>query len=554
MLVLIGVGLVAGVITAVSPCILPVLPIVLTAGAGASGWRRPLMIIGGLVASFTVFTLAAASILSALGLPQDLLRNIAIVLLFVLAGSLLSKRFAFAIERPFAFMTRRRHGHPAGGFVLGLSLGLVFVPCAGPVLATITVLAAKSQVSIETVVLTLAYGVGFGVPMLLIAVGGQRVAQRLRAGGPTFRRISGVVLALSAVGILFNLPQTLQTRLGGYSSVLQSHVEDTKLARKHLAKLRGGGTAFAAAAPSVSGSSLPVLGAAPEFSGIEAWLNTPGEQPLTLRQLRGKVVLVDFWTYSCINCIRTLPHLRAWYAAYHRAGLEIVGVHTPEFAFEHVRGNVSKATKDLHVTWPVALDNRYKTWDAYSNQYWPAEYLVDRLGRVREAHFGEGEYGATEQAIRSLLAANPTSAPRARRVADSTPTAIVTPETYLGYARIDSSRYRGTPLRPRKSAIYQAATRLGRDELSYAGRWTIGDQRAIAGRDARLRLHFHAHNVYLVLGGSGRVHVFVAGRKTRTVNVDGDRLYTLVSSSSLRDSVLELRLEPGVNAYAFTFG
>ena len=297
-----------------------------------------------------------------------------------------------------------------------------------------------------------------------------------------------------------------------------------------------------------------MLGAAPEFSGIEAWLNTPGEQPLTLRQLRGKVVLVDFWTYSCINCIRTLPHLRAWYAAYHRAGLEIVGVHTPEFAFEHVRGNVSKATKDLHVTWPVALDNRYKTWDAYSNQYWPAEYLVDRLGRVREAHFGEGEYGATEQAIRSLLAANPTSAPRARRVADSTPTAIVTPETYLGYARIDSSRYRGTALRPRKSAIYQAATRLGRDELSYAGRWTIGDQRATAGRDARLRLHFHAHNVYLVLGGSGRVHVFVAGRKTRTVNVDGDRLYTLVSSSSLRDSVLELRLEPGVNAYAFTFG
>ena len=194
-----------------------------------------------------------------------------------------------------------------------------------------------------------------------------------------------MVLALSAVGILFNLPQTLQTRLGGYSSVLQSHVEDTNLARKHLAKLRGGGTAFAAAAPSVSGSSLPVLGAAPEFTGIEAWLNTPGEQPLTLRQLRGKVVLVDFWTYSCINCIRTLPHLRAWYAAYHRAGLEIVGVHTPEFAFEHVRGNVSQATQDLHVTWPVALDNRYKTWDAYSNQYWPAEYLVDRLGRVRRS-------------------------------------------------------------------------------------------------------------------------------------------------------------------------
>ncbi|MEP6978892.1 MAG: cytochrome c biogenesis protein DipZ [Thermoleophilia bacterium] len=553
MLVLIGIGLVAGVITAVSPCILPVLPIVLTAGAGDGGWRRPFMIISGLVASFTVFTLAAASILSALGLPQDLLRNVAIALLFVLAGSLLSKRFAFALERPFAFMTRRRGGHPTGGFVLGLSLGLVFVPCAGPVLATITVLAAKSQVSVETVVLTLAYGVGFGVPMLLIALGGQRVAQRLRASGPTFRRVSGVVLALSAFGILFNLPQTLQTKLGGYSSVLQSHVEDTTLARKHLGNLRGGGTAFAAPA-SVSASSLPLLGNAPEFTGISSWLNTVGDRPLTLRQLRGKVVLVDFWTYSCINCIRTLPHLSAWYAAYHRDGLEIVGVHTPEFAFEHVRGNVSKATHDLHVTWPVALDNRYKTWDAYSNQYWPAEYLVDRLGRVRRTHFGEGEYGATEKAIRSLLAANGAAVPGARQVADATPTAIVTPETYLGYVRIDSSRYRGSALHPRKPAVYQAASRLGRDELSYAGRWNIGDQRAVAGTNARLRLHFHAHNVYLVLGGSGRVHVLVDGRQTRVVNVDGDRLYTLVSSSALRDGLLELRLETRVNAYAFTFG
>ena len=543
----------AGVITAVSPCILPVLPIVLTAGAGDGGIRRPLMIIGGLVASFTVFTLTAASILAALGLPQDFLRNVAIAMLFVLAGSLLSKRFAFALERPFVFMTRRRGGHPAGGFVLGLSLGLVFVPCAGPVLATITVLAAKSQLSVETVVLTLAYGVGFGVPMLLIALGGKQVAQRLRATGPGFRRVSGVVLALSAVGILFNLPQTLQTRLGGYSSALQAHVEDTKLARRHLAQLRGGGNAFAASA-TVRGSSLPVLGRAPEFKGIDSWLNTPGGRPLTLSQLRGKVVLVDFWTYSCINCIRTLPHLRSWYAAYHRAGLEIVGVHTPEFAFEHVRGNVKQATHDLHVSWPVALDNGYKTWDAYSNQYWPAEYLVDRVGRVRRTHFGEGEYGDTEKAIRTLLAANGASVPGARHVADATPTALVTPETYVGYARLDASRYRGSRLRPRRSASYRFASKLQRDELSLGGSWRVGDQRAVAAAGARLRLRFHAHDVYLVLGGKGRVRVDLGGHTARTVRVSGERLYTLVSSRSLRDGLLELRFDPGVNAYAFTFG
>src|SRR3954469_3530308 len=285
MLVLVGIGLAAGVITAVSPCILPVLPIVLTAGAGEGGLRRPLMIIGGLVASFTVFTLAAPSIPPALGLPQAFLRNAAIVLLLVLAGSLLSKRFAYLIERPFAFMTRRRRGHPASAFVLGLSLGLVFVPCAGPVLATITVLAAKNQLGVETIVLTLAYGIGFGVPMLLIALGGQRVARRLRATGPGFRRVSGVVLALSALGILLNLPQTLQTHLGGYSSALQSHVEDTKLARTHLARLRGGGHTFAATT-TPSGSTLPVLGKAPEFTGIDSWLNTPGDRHLNLRQLR----------------------------------------------------------------------------------------------------------------------------------------------------------------------------------------------------------------------------------------------------------------------------
>jgi hypothetical protein len=215
---------------------------------------------------------------------------------------------------------------------------------------------------------------------------------------------------------------------------------------------------------------------------------------------------------------------------------------------------VRSATRDLHVTWPVALDNGYKTWDAYSNQYWPAEYLIDRVGRVREAHFGEGEYGSTEKAIRSLLAANGASIPGARQVADATPTTVVSPETYLGYVRLDTGRYRGSPPRPRQEASYTFARPLARDELSYSGRWTVGDQRAVAGANARLRLHFHAHDVYLVLGGRGLVHVLVDGRQTRTVRVDGDRLYTLVSSHALRDGLLELRFDAGVNAYAFTFG
>ena len=550
MLVLIGIGFAAGVITAFSPCILPVLPIVLTAGAGEADARRPYLVIAGLVSSFTVFTLATGALLSALGLPQDFLRNLAIVMLLVLAASLLSKRFAYLLERPLGFMTRRRGGHSTSGFVLGVSLGLVFVPCAGPVLATISVLAAQGRVGIETVLLTVAYGIGFGTPMLLIALGGQRAAQRLRASGSTFRRVSGIVLALSALAIAFNLPQTLQTRLGGYSSALQAHVEDTKVAQDRLHDLRSQDNAFAANA-TTRGVGLPVLGKAPEFRGIDAWLNTPGGRPLTLRGLRGKVVLVDFWTYSCINCIRTLPHLRSWYGAYHHAGLEIVGVHTPEFAFERVEGNVRRATHDLHVTWPVALDDGYQTWTAYANEYWPAEYLVDRLGRVRRTHFGEGEYGETERAIRTLLGS---AAPRSRSVADRTPSAIISPETYLGDVRLDKSRYRGSRIHPRLGADYRFANSLGRDDLSYAGRWRIGDDRALALARARLRFRFHARYVYLVLGGKGRVRVLVDNRAVKTVAVAGDRLYTLVEGRHLRDGLLELRFDPGVNAYAFTFG
>src|SRR2546421_526133 len=244
MLVLLGIGFVAGLITAISPCVLPVLPILLAGGATGGG-RRPFAIIGGLVASFTLFTLAASSILSALGLPQDFLRDVAIALLFVLAATLLVPRLGLVLERPFAFLTRRRGGDLGGGFLLGASLGLVFVPCAGPVLATVTVLAAQHRIGLDTVLLTLAYAIGAAIPMLLIALGGQRISRRIRAQSPAFRRAMGVVLAAAAVAIVFNLDRSLQTHLGGYTNALQKHIELTKTAQKHLAAVRGGGNAFA---------------------------------------------------------------------------------------------------------------------------------------------------------------------------------------------------------------------------------------------------------------------------------------------------------------------
>ena len=542
MLLLIGIGLLAGVVTAVSPCVLPVLPVLLA--GGASG-RKPFRIVAGLVVSFTVFTLFAAWILDQLGLPQDFLRNLAIVLLFVIAATLLLPRAAQLIERPLAIFSRFRPSRVGGGFFFGVTLGVVFVPCAGPVLATVTVVSAENSVGIRAIALTLAYAIGAAIPMLLIARGGREAAAHLRRHAESLRMGSGVVIAAVAVALSFHLDDHIAQFTPGYTDFLQSKIESNSTAKKALAKVRGGGDALAAV-HSTAGSNLPDYGVAPALHPDGAWINSA---PLTLQQLRGKVVLIDFWTYSCINCLRTIPHLQALYATYRDKGFVIVGVHTPEFPFERVTSNVQGAVKRLGVTWPVVQDNRYKTWDNYANQYWPAEYLIDRSGHVRHTHFGEGEYGKTEALVRTLLGARGRTA---RHIADATPTGLMTPETYLGYARLD--RYVGSKLVPDVTAPYTFAKSVPQNELSYSGDWRLEGDRAIAGQSARLRLNFEASNVYIVLGGHGTVHALIDGKPTSTIKVDAQRLYTVRASKKSIDGLLELRFSRGVQAYAFTFG
>jgi cytochrome c biogenesis protein CcdA/thiol-disulfide isomerase/thioredoxin len=547
---LLGIGFLAGVITAVSPCVLPVLPIVLAGGASGGG-RRPYAIVAGLVLSFTVFTLSASALLMALGLPQDLLRNIAVALLFVVAATLLVPRFGMWIEAPLTRLSRRPSGDLGGGFLLGVSLGLVFVPCAGPVLATVSVLSAEHRVGLRLVLLTLFYAAGAGSVLLLVALGGQRATRRLRRTRSWWRPALGVVMLVAAFAVAFNLDQTLQTHLGSYTTALQRHTEESRYAAKHLDTLRGATGGVKLAPTTAPHSNLPVYATAPEFTGISHWLNTPGGKPLTLAGLRGKVVLVDFWTYSCINCLRTLPHLRAWYAAYHKDGLEIVGVHTPEFAFEHVLSNVESAVERLGVTWPVALDNDYDTWNAWSNEYWPADYLVDQQGKVRAYSFGEGDYAKTESDIRELLGIQ---RGRTTDVANLTPTELQTPETYLGPQRLDRSRYVGSPLRLNRAAVYHLAKTVPQNDISYGGTWTLGGQVATPGPGARLALHYHSKDVYVVLSGHGRIAVTRAGRRLPPLDVDGSKLYTVLSSNTTTDSTLRFRLPPGVRAYSFTFG
>jgi cytochrome c biogenesis protein CcdA/thiol-disulfide isomerase/thioredoxin len=534
-------GFLAGVITAISPCVLPVLPILLA--GGASG-RRPLRVIAGLVLSFSVFTLFATWILDRLGLPQDTLRNLAIAFLFVVAVMLLVPQAAVLIERPLAAFSRfRPKGAEGGGFLFGTTLGLVFVPCAGPVLATVTVVAANNDVGLRAILLTLAYALGAAVPMIAIAYGGREAAAHLRRHAQTVRRVSGAVVAAVAVGLVFHVDDNLATLTPGYTTFLQDKVEDNGTAKRELAKVRGGGAALAVVHHTVG--HLPDYGQAPPLHLDGAWVNSG---PLTLERLRGKVVLIDFWTYSCINCLRTLPHLKAWYAAYHDKGLVIIGVHTPEFAFEHVTSNVRAAVKRLGITYPVMQDNRYKTWDNYANQYWPAEYLIDKRGHVRHTHFGEGEYDQTESLIRRLLGDN---GRHARHIADATPSGLLTPESYLGYARL--SNYAGRNPVPDKFAEYAFPDSLLANTLAYGGSWRVGSQAITAGNNARLRLQFEASNVYIVLGGRGTVRSFIDGRPGRTLRVDAQRLYT-VRTGKPTAALLELRFSPGVQAYSFTFG
>jgi cytochrome c biogenesis protein CcdA/thiol-disulfide isomerase/thioredoxin len=548
-LILLGVAFVAGVITSLSPCVLPVLPIVLAGSASSANRRRPYAIVAGLIVSFTVFTLTGGALLSALGLPEDLLRDLAIVAMLVMAASLLSRRVAWLLERPLLFLTRRRPSTDGSGLLLGLSLGLVFVPCAGPVLAAVTVLAASGEIGLRVIFVTAAYAIGVAIPMLAIAVGGQRLTTGvgfLRTHAESTRKLAGVVLGVGALAIAVGADQRITTALPGYGTTFQEKLEHNSAVRSELSELTNSGEALAADTTSAGEPR------APEFKGIKLWLNTGGK-PVSLSSLRGRVVLVDFWTYSCINCLRTLPHLRAWDRTYRKAGLTIVGVHSPEFAFERVPDNVRSAVRRLGIRYPVAVDNDFATWRAYSNDYWPSKYLIDKAGRIRYEHYGEGGYGETESVIRRLLGEK--AKVRRTSVADQTPDDITTRETYLGYARIENFASRG-PIQFDTEAAYRFPNGLlGPDQIAYAGKWTVEPSRTIAGSDARLRLNFQANDIFIVLAGKGRVKALVDGRRVKSIRVSGaPRLYTIARFPKLSRGLLELRFDPGLEGYAFTFG
>jgi thiol-disulfide isomerase/thioredoxin len=460
------------------------------------------------------------------------------------------------------------------GMLVGAGLGFVYAPCAGPILAGVITVSASQSFTTGRLGVALAYGLGSALVLYGLMLGGRKLTGRLARRSMRFQMAMGAIMVLVAFAMLGNYDTRFETAIAGDLPGFLVHptegLETTTTARNQLAAVRGhkaqqaGGLREADA-----GERLPVLGVAPAFKDTQRWFNTPGGRQLNLAGLRGHVVLVDFWTYSCINCIRTLPYLNAWYQKYHSKGFEIVGVHTPEFPFEHSASNVAAAVSQNGIHYPVVQDNNYGTWNAYNNEYWPAEYFIDAQGRIRLADFGEGEYGAKERAIRSLLVeAGASGLGTATRVHALAPSeAETTPESYLGAERAErfTNGQIATGLHD-FGPLPEAPPPLS--HLRYAGPWQIEPLAAKAGSGARLQLRFKAQRVYLVLGSPGNsepVRVLLDGRPIPSSVAGGDvhrgvasvsfqRLYRLVELPSVQTHILTVEPAPGVSAYDFTFG
>jgi cytochrome c biogenesis protein CcdA/thiol-disulfide isomerase/thioredoxin len=557
---LVLIGLVGGIITGLSPCVLPVLPVVFLGGGSAetdaeSARRRPYLVVLGLTLSFAVFTLLGSLILASLHLPDDAIRWVGLGLLLLIGLGLLVPPLGHLIERPFYRFPQRFTGTGRGGFVLGIALGAVFVPCAGPVLAAITVAGATDHIGLRTIGLTLGFAVGTAIPLLAFALAGRGISQRLaafRRHQGAFRAVSGVVMIVLAVALTFNLSDIIQRDIPNYTEALGNSVEKGAAAAPQGASASVGLQACQEAAL-YGGSGLEQCGPEPAFSGIQQWLNTAGGKPVTLASLKGKVVLVDFWAYSCINCQRELPHVEAWAKNYAADGLEVVGVHTPEYAFEHVPSNVEAGVRRLGLTFPVALDNSYDTWNAYDNQSWPAAYLIDATGQIRHVSIGEGDYTQEEQLIRQLLsAAHPGIAlPKATDVPDTTPDdADQSPETYLGAER--EQGYAGSA--SYATGQFTAPGALATNSFALAGAWTIGQQSITAGKGAGITLAYHASYVYLDVGGTGTLTVSDGG-PSKVIRVSGaPDIYTVATEQPASNGTVTIKLSPGLQAYSFTFG
>ena len=567
-----------GILTIVSPCILPVLPFVF-ARAGRSFARSTLPLLVGMALTFAIVaTLAAVGGGWAVRANQ-VGRWAALILLALFGLALLLPSLSDRMTRPLVALGSRLSEQQPGdkesiwsSVMLGVATGLLWAPCAGPILGIIFTAAALNGASLNTTLLLLAYALGAATSLALALLVGGTVFARMKKSLGASERIRQVLGALVLVGVAA-IALGLDTRVLSKLSSTQTASLESGLARKLGASQPMGESQ--ARTNAMGELVLPVEGRLPSLDGVGPWFNS---EPLSVDQLKGKVVVIDFWTYSCINCLRSIPFVKAWDERYRKDGLVVIGVHAPEFAFEREPANVAKAIRDLGIRYPVALDNRYDLWRALKNNYWPAHYFVDAQGRIRYHHFGEGNYAMSERVIRQLLAeaghAPKTAAlSRARgsgaqiqaNIAD-----IKSPETYIGYARADRFVSPGGLLRD--AAKTYAASPLRLNDWALEGEWIDERQKARSvAANAKVHYRFHARDLHLVLGSAAskpvRFRVRLDGNPPGadagidvaadgTGQIIGQRLYQLVrQKGDVRDRTFTIEfLDPGAEAFAFTFG
>ncbi len=579
MILLLGFAFLAGLVTIAAPCIWPLLPIVLSSSATGKSHTKPLGVTLGIMVSFTIFTLAISYLVQLFHLDPNIIRLFAVVVLVFLGLSMIIPSLARITEAWVSRLAGRldtqgqtQTSDFRGGFITGLSLGIVWTPCSGPILASIATLAATGQVSFSVILVTIAYVTGVGIPLFIFAYGGQRIIGKTRFVSHYTGRIQqvfGMVMLLTALAIYSNFDKTIQAKLldafPSYTNLLVG-LERNNAVKNQLDALKG---KQSTAQSVVDTSGLFNTNApAPEFTGITKWLNT--DHPLTLKELRGKVVLIDFWTYTCINCIRSLPHVTSWYDKYKDQGFVVIGVHTPEFEFEKKSENVLNAIKMYNIHYPVPQDNNYATWNAYNNQYWPAEYLIDAKGIIRRTHFGEGEYDQSEMAIQALLEeAGKKVTSKLDKMPDQTPHSQISPETYVGSKRMQYYFPNGTINNGDYKNLKTDPT-VSVNSFDFGGDWNVMDEYSTTGSNAVLEYNFQADHVYLVMHkpatSNGTVKVLIDGKaadnsnagadvKNGTVIIDQNRLYNLIDlKNNPGQHLLRLEFSPNIQVFAFTFG
>ena len=568
---------IGGILTILSPCILPVLPFVF-ARADQPFRRSGLPLLIGMALTFSAVAVAAAFGGHWVVRLNQGGRYLAMLVFLVLGVSLLFPSIAEALTRPLVRAGGRLQGAPSPkgsigkSFVLGISTGLLWAPCAGPILGLILTGAAIQGPGARSSFLLLSFAVGAVTSLGIALFAGNRAFSAMKRSlsfEVWIRRGLGAAVILGVVAIALGWDTNLLTRF--------SFVNTAKAEEHLIGAMRPAKPAAVFAASASEHPALDDEGPLPDLSGAVAWLNSP---PLNSKSLRGKVVLVDFWTYSCINCLRALPYVEGWAAKYKDAGLVVIGVHTPEFAFEKERSNVEKAVRDLKINYPVAIDSDYRIWQAFNNEYWPAHYFIDGKGRIRYHHFGEGKYAESEQVIQELLKENgaqlsssaPISVAGAGVEAAPDGANVRSPETYIGYHRAE--HFASTePIAQDSRRSYTPQPRLSLNQWALGGNWNVSAENAVLQTSpGKIVFRFHARDLHLVLGTTKKdkpVRFTVkldgtAPRDDHGADVDNSgsgtvkdhRLYQLIRQKGpVEDRTFEIEfLDPGVQAFAFTFG